>query len=118
MEAPSQSQMTDQESKGWGRKGRARWAESLAQIEGHGRTLQARRGIAAEFSVCWCARCQTAVWVLVGVSGSPYALPPKGDSKTQLLPGMKSRGHFMMLIGSIHQEHITSLLVDAGDNKT
>lgn len=46
----------------------------------------------------------------------PVHRPPR-RRKDQLLPRMKSRGHFMMLIGSIHQEHITSLLVDAGDNE-
>lgn len=71
---------------------------------------RASRGIAAEFSVCWCVK---QMWVLGDASGSPYAPPPK---ETQLFPGMKSRGRFMMLLGSIHQEYMTSLLLDAGDN--
>lgn len=125
MEALSQSQMIDQESKGWGGEGRARWAENLVQVEGHRRTWKAKREIAAEFSLCWCARCQTAVWVLVGTSRfslctapSPPPPPPlpsthtyQGDLKTQLLPEMEGQGHFViMLIGSIHQDGITSVV--------
>lgn len=85
MEALSQSQMIDQESKGWGGEGRARWAENLVQVEGHRRTWKAKREIAAEFSLCWCARCQTAVWVLVGTSRFSLCTAPSPPHPTPAL---------------------------------
>lgn len=112
MEAPSQSQMIDQSSVRGG-EGRPRWAENLVQIEGHRRTWKAKkREIVAELSVCWCARCQTAV----GAGGCFWSLsrhtpmhPPHTHTPRRLLLGMEGQGHFIMLLRSIYQEHITSL---------
>lgn len=113
MEAPSQSQMIDQESKGRGGEGRPRWAENLVQTEGHRRTWKAKREIAAELSVCWCARCQTAV----GAGGCFWSLSMH-PRHTHTEKTVTRVSHFIMLVRSIYQERIASVGKDADDDMT
>lgn len=79
---------------GEGQVGREFGASRRTQKDTEKQNVQ---GNAVEFSVCWCTRCQTAVWVLVGAPGVSLRTHLQGDSKTQ--PGIERvTGHFSHFI--------------------